>query len=59
MSKFILMFGKIPIVGKIDLTKELNKIQGISQRRKDFIQYILDRRLAEAINLVETYLVKR
>lgn len=53
------MYQKLKSVGRIDLTKELNKIQGISQRRKDFIQYILDRRLAEAINLVETYLVKR
>ena len=53
------MYQKLKSVGRIDLTKELNKIQGLSQRRKDFIQYILDRRLTEIINLVETYLIRR
>lgn len=53
------MYKKLKSIGRIDLTKELNQIQGISQRRKDFIQYILDRRLAEILDVVDSYLANR
>ena len=43
----------------MDLFTKIKSITSFTESEQIFIQYILDRRLTEIINLVETYLIRR